>query len=81
MTSLEEEPDTTESSSLFLRVLPYLEKIWAVMVQFRFIIVIGLLAFWVKVGYTHSIDMSKLINRRYAFSFTDLGIFHKFFPV
>lgn len=57
MTSLEKEPDTTESPSLFLRVLPYLKKIWAFSIQFRFVIVIGLLAFLVKVAFIHSTDM------------------------
>ncbi|UCG03420.1 MAG: glycosyltransferase family 39 protein [Candidatus Heimdallarchaeota archaeon] len=57
MTSIEKEPDPTESPSLFLRILPYLEKIWNIVIQFRFILVIGLLAFWVKVAFIHSTDM------------------------
>ncbi len=57
MTLLDKEPDTPDPSSLFLRILPYLEKIWAIIIQFRFIFIIGLLAFWVKVAFIHSIDM------------------------
>ncbi|MFX0123693.1 MAG: ArnT family glycosyltransferase [Candidatus Hodarchaeota archaeon] len=57
MTSSEKESDAAESHSLFLQLLPYLEKIWAILVKFRFIFVIGLLAFLVKVAFIHSIDM------------------------
>lgn len=57
MTSSENETDTNRSSSSFSRFLSILDKIWAILVQFRFVIVIGLLAFWVKVAYISSIDM------------------------
>ncbi|MFX1517234.1 MAG: ArnT family glycosyltransferase [Promethearchaeota archaeon] len=57
MTALEPEPDPSETPSLFLRVQPYLEKIWAFIVQFRFIFVVGLLAFVVKAVFIHSTDM------------------------
>ncbi|MFX0208383.1 MAG: ArnT family glycosyltransferase, partial [Candidatus Hodarchaeota archaeon] len=39
------------------RFLCYIKKLWAVLVQFRFVVVIGLLAFWVKVAFIHSTDM------------------------
>ncbi len=61
MTSPEEETDTSDNLSLFSRMLPYLEKIfpqiWAIVIEYRFAILIALLAFWVKVAYTSSIDM------------------------
>jgi hypothetical protein len=57
MTSIEPEPDTSELSLLFHRILPYLEKIWAFITQFRFVFVIGILAFLVKVAFIHSTDM------------------------
>ncbi|MFX1535900.1 MAG: ArnT family glycosyltransferase, partial [Promethearchaeota archaeon] len=57
MASIEPEPDTSELSLLFHRFLPFLEKIWAFITQFRFVFVIGILAFLVKVAYIHSTDM------------------------
>ncbi|MFX0204950.1 MAG: ArnT family glycosyltransferase [Candidatus Hodarchaeota archaeon] len=57
MTSLERKPDSSEPSSFFLRFLPYLEKIWIFITQFRFVFVIGLLALLVKVAFIHSTDM------------------------
>ncbi|MFW9903654.1 MAG: ArnT family glycosyltransferase [Candidatus Thorarchaeota archaeon] len=57
MTSLAGKPDSSEPSSLFLRFLPYLEKLWVFISKFRFIFVIGLLAFLVKVAFIHSTDM------------------------
>ena len=57
MTSSERKPDSSESSSLFLQILPYLEKIWLFITQFRFVFVIGLLALLVKVAFIHSTDM------------------------
>ncbi|MFX1421237.1 MAG: ArnT family glycosyltransferase [Promethearchaeota archaeon] len=54
MPSQDEETDSLKPSSQLLR---YLEKIWSIITKFRFIIIIALLAFWVKVAFTHSIDM------------------------
>ncbi|MFX1285693.1 MAG: ArnT family glycosyltransferase [Promethearchaeota archaeon] len=54
MASEEEVTDSLEPSSNFLC---YIKKVWAIIVQFRFIVVIGLLAFWVKVAFIHSTDM------------------------
>ena len=36
---------------------PFLVKIWAYLSDFKFVILIAFLAFWVKVAYTSSIDM------------------------
>lgn len=54
MTLQEEETDVIKPSS---RVFFYIKKIWEIITQFRFILVIGLLAFWVKVAFINSTDM------------------------
>ena len=54
MTTQEEETEVIRPSSI---VFFYITKIWAIIYQFRFIVLIGLLAFWVKVAYSHSTDM------------------------
>lgn len=54
MTSHDEEKEETKPSS---RIIWLTSRVWAIIVQFRFILVIGLLAFWVKVAFTQSIDM------------------------
>ncbi|MHA2243987.1 MAG: ArnT family glycosyltransferase [Candidatus Hodarchaeales archaeon] len=54
MTTQEKETDVIKPSSI---IFFYIKKIWAVIFQFRFIVLIGLLAFWVKVAYSQSTDM------------------------
>ncbi|MHA2226157.1 MAG: hypothetical protein ACXAC8_13180 [Candidatus Hodarchaeales archaeon] len=54
MTSTEKK---SPPQDFFERISPYLEKIWGIIRKFRFIVAIGLLAFLVKVAYTHSMDM------------------------
>ncbi|MFX0050566.1 MAG: ArnT family glycosyltransferase, partial [Candidatus Hermodarchaeota archaeon] len=53
MTSSEEKPDIIRLSRFRLIA----EKLWIVLVQSRFVIIIGLLAFWVKIVHLSSIDM------------------------
>jgi hypothetical protein len=56
MTSAEKEtlPKETQPET---DIPPVLVKIWGVISEFKFVILIAFLAFWVKVAYTSSIDM------------------------
>jgi len=51
------EEEVTDSLAPSSRILYYLKKVWAIIVYFRFVVVIGLLAFWVKIAFIHSTDM------------------------
>ncbi len=49
------EVENTDDNESFPRIL--LEKFFFALYQLRFVVVIGLLAFWVKIAYLHSLDM------------------------
>ena len=56
MTSAEKETSPKETQPE-TEIPPVLEKIWGIISEFKFVILIAFLAFWVKVAYTSSIDM------------------------
>ncbi|MFX0084107.1 MAG: ArnT family glycosyltransferase [Candidatus Hodarchaeota archaeon] len=56
MTSVEEETISNETNSQ-TDIPPVLKKTWKIISEFKFILLIAFLAFFVKVAYTSSIDM------------------------
>jgi len=52
---LKDEPANTNNSNDLIN--PFLLQLWHTITSFKFILLIGFLAFWVKIGYISSIDM------------------------